>query len=125
MILDKFKRLFKKSHKNKMKPNKLKHLLEDAPRKSGLFQFSIPTYDKLGNEWHHPNWTNIYNVILRYIKNGKCYKEVNNKENEYYVQLLLTDVQKKMRVYFRKPKEAPSQTDPFFIYQIKIRDYKL
>jgi hypothetical protein len=122
MILDKFKRIFRNSRKIVIKPNKLKHLLEDEPRKSGLFQFSIPTYDKLGDEWHHPNWTNTYNVILRYIKNGKNYEQVKNKENEYYVSLPLSDVQKIMKVYFKKPEKAPA--DPFLIYQIKIAGYR-
>jgi hypothetical protein len=125
MSRDKCVFFFKKKPKYAYNPYKLKKLLETEPRNSGFFQFSIPAYDDLGNEWHHPNWTGTYNAILDEIKAGMNYQKVKNRENEYFVALPLSDVEKKIRVYFETPENAPSGTGPFLIYQIKIVNYDI
>ena len=124
MFLDKLLSFFRKKIKYTVSPYKLKRLLEDDWRKRG-FLFSIPTYDELSSEWRHPNWTGTFNVILGYIKAGREYMPVKNKKNEFYVVLPLSDVQKEMRVYFRKPEKAQSKTDPFFICRITIKPYHI
>jgi len=73
-------------------------------------------FNDLGEKWRHPDWTNLFRILLDYIKKGKDYHDDKDNTNGNCVLRPLTDNKdnKFLAVYFNLEKNE--------IYMIKFED---
>jgi hypothetical protein len=119
--------VFCKKKSRKLSPNKLKRLLEEDARKSGIFLFvailNDNSYLKLVKEWLHPDWTEAYNKLLRKIKKKIMAKEKFKEQKGLSSDFSpLTPKGEKNMVLFFKPEEDKNgnKTGKYLVKKIKI-----